>query len=376
VLGKTLVDALPQKDRELLLAITFAGCCGHKDLNTFKYGVARMNSGWEERKQTPPVLLANKANAATIQLGANADSAAVQRAVDSSSRRGLKASSLAGALFNHSDDKKGYQDIHHNFMMIHKQRIHGIKDHSRFPDTSNTRYQSHTYAAAELITFLDLYIGLLEDVRDSKVKSATFNHVEENVHKALQDPPTVAELAAMTLYGMSISWPYLRTVRGDGSKVKNLLESDLIDLHRQLPGFCDSIASDPSLLLQTNIQDYSQITLDGEPWSYPMAAMSIRILISLLEVLMAGDNSLRSLCLVVLLTLSRLNNGHAFLFQQQMMPTKAPLDLGGYGAATTQLALPLVSRTRLVLNEITLSCLSRSIVTMMITSTSCAKFVP
>ena len=231
MLDKTLVDALLQKNCELLLAIRFAGCCGHKDLNTFKYGVARMNSGWEERKQMPPVLLANKANAATIQLGANADSTTVQRAVDSSSHGGLKVSSLAGALFNHSDDKKGYQDIHCNFMTIHKQQIHGIKYHSQFPDTSNTQYQLHTYAAAELITFLDLYIGLLEDVRESKVKSATFNHVEENMHKVLQDPPTVTELAAITLYGMSISWLYLHTVCSDGSKVKNLLESDLIDLH-------------------------------------------------------------------------------------------------------------------------------------------------
>ena len=278
MLGKTLVDTLPEKDRELLLAITFAGCCGHKDLNAFKYGVVRMNAGWEEQKQTPPVLLANKANAATIRLGADADSAAVQHAVDSSSCGGLKAASLAGALFNHSDDKKGYQDIHRNFMTVHKQDIHGIKDYARFPDTSNTRYQSHTYAAAELITFLDLYIGLLENVRDSKVKSATFNHVEENVHKALQDSPTIAELAAMSLYGMSVSWPYLCTVRGDGSKVRNLLEPDIVDLHRRLPGFCDSIAANPSLLLQTDIQDYSQITLDGNPWSHPMTTMSIRVL--------------------------------------------------------------------------------------------------
>jgi len=43
---------------------------------------------------------------ATIRLGTDSDSAAVQEAIDSSTRGGIKAASLAGSLFNHSDDKK------------------------------------------------------------------------------------------------------------------------------------------------------------------------------------------------------------------------------------------------------------------------------
>ena len=277
VLGQTVVDGLPDQERELLLAITFAGCCGHKDMNAFKYGVLKMSSGWDTWKSTLPVLLANKANATTIRLG-DTDSAAVQRTIESSSRRGAKATSLAGALFNHSDDKRGYQDIHRSFMVLQKKALHDFNDDTRFPDTSNTRYQSHTYAAAELTTFLDLYVELLEQVWDSKVKPG-FNHIEQNLYKALHDIPTITELAAMTVYGISLSWPYLRIVRGNGTKVRNLLDSELIDLHRRLPGFCKSIAASPSLLLcESDTIDFSKATLDGKPWSHPMAIMAICIM--------------------------------------------------------------------------------------------------
>ena len=57
---------------------------------------------------------------------------------------------------------------------------------------------------------------LLEQVRDAKVKPG-FNHVEANVYKALHDVPTITELAAMALYGLAVSWPYLDIVRGNGT---------------------------------------------------------------------------------------------------------------------------------------------------------------
>jgi len=227
-----------------------------------------------------PVLLANKANSATIRLGTDSDSAAVQEAIDSSTRGGIKAASLAGSLFNHSDNKKGYQDNHHSFISQMKHDLHGIKDDTRFPDTSNTRYQSHTYAAAELVTFLDLYLDLLEQTRDGKQK-AGFNHLESNLYKAVQDQPTITELAAITLYGLCVSWPYLQIVRGGGDsdeKVRNMLDPELIALHRKIPAFCDSIAADPSLLLESEHANFSKVTLDGRPWSDSMAVMAIQIL--------------------------------------------------------------------------------------------------
>ena len=151
ILGEAALNAMPSQKRDLLVAITFAGCSGHKDLNAFKYGVTAMGQMWDAKGLKPPVLLANKANSTTIRLG-EMDGAAVQKAVDSSTQGGVKAASLAGALFNHSDDKKGYQDIHRDFMTLHKKDLHEIDNAARFPDTSNTRFQSHSYAAAELVT--------------------------------------------------------------------------------------------------------------------------------------------------------------------------------------------------------------------------------
>lgn len=66
-----------------------------------------------------------------------------------------------------------------------KEEEYGIKTCTRFPDTSNTRYQSHSYAVAELLTFLELYLELMQEVIDGKTKSGKENHVEKTVLKGL-----------------------------------------------------------------------------------------------------------------------------------------------------------------------------------------------
>ncbi|KAF8889754.1 hypothetical protein CPB84DRAFT_1749218 [Gymnopilus junonius] len=248
IIGQEVVDSMSDKDRELRLAIMFAGCCSHKDLNAFKYRCAKMAAGWEEQGKTLPVLLTNKAHAATICLG-DADSAAVQNAIDSSTCGGVKVASLAGSLFNHSDDKRGYLERHQAFMKDQKEKLHGIKD------------------ASQTLTYLDSYHLLMEDFRDSKDKPG-FNHIEANLNKALYDIPTITEMAAMTVYGLTISWPYLGIVHGEGSKVQNALNQDLIDLHRHLPEFCESIAANPDLLLEANIsaaEGWRQFTKEYAP---------------------------------------------------------------------------------------------------------------
>ena len=71
-----------------------------------------MMTWWTENDVTPPILLANRDNAAVLN---NLDSLddltpAEQHALESTTRGGVKAASLAGAIFNHKDDKKGQQD--------------------------------------------------------------------------------------------------------------------------------------------------------------------------------------------------------------------------------------------------------------------------
>ncbi|GBE90032.1 hypothetical protein SCP_1800540 [Sparassis crispa] len=109
-LGDISFNELPSTQQRLIDLFIFSGCCGHKDLNAFKYGVVAMGMKWENMELPLPVLLANKANDAVIKLGQNADSAAVQRAMDSSAHGGVKLTAFAGALFRHKNDDTGDQD--------------------------------------------------------------------------------------------------------------------------------------------------------------------------------------------------------------------------------------------------------------------------
>jgi hypothetical protein len=65
-------------------------------------------------------------------------------------------------IFNHKDDKKGQQDSFHIFFERH------LGYTIKFPDTSNTRFQSHCMAAATLILFLPYFLEFLLLVRDKK----------------------------------------------------------------------------------------------------------------------------------------------------------------------------------------------------------------
>ncbi|GBE89366.1 hypothetical protein SCP_1600270 [Sparassis crispa] len=114
----------------------------------------------------------------------------------------------------------------------------------------------------------------MEEICDSKAKPGV-NHLESNVAKGLQDASTLAELAAMALYGVSVSWPYLSQARGDGSKIVNLL--DLTELHRKLPTFCNHIALHPTLLLDSNAP-LDEVTLDGKPFMDKMLLAAVCML--------------------------------------------------------------------------------------------------
>ena len=109
---------------------------------------------------------------------------------------------LAGAVFNHKDNKKGQQDT---LQFFFKAKIGYM---TSFPDTSNTCYQSHCKVAAVLLLYLPLFIEFLELVCDKK-DSRSFNHMEFNVYRGLQDIPTLTELAVLVLYAQSISHPYM-----------------------------------------------------------------------------------------------------------------------------------------------------------------------
>ena len=114
-----------------------------------------MKAFWITAGLIPLVKLMNIDNA---WAAASGSSAAKTNAESVSQGGGTKLTSLAGAIFNHKDEKKGQADTYRIFF----ERELGYM--ISFPDTSNTRYGSHCLAAAELLVHRELYIKLLAQV--------------------------------------------------------------------------------------------------------------------------------------------------------------------------------------------------------------------
>lgn len=157
-LGHEAYAHLSDEEKHKADSFIWVGCAMHKDLNCVKGGNEGMVAWWDEHKVLGPVLLANKDNAAVLEQAEDADDYTVseQRAHDASSGGGVKLAALAGMVFNNKNDKIGQQDMHQHFFLSR-----GVKK-SKFPDTSNTCYQSYCAAAAELLTNLKLYLEFME----------------------------------------------------------------------------------------------------------------------------------------------------------------------------------------------------------------------
>jgi hypothetical protein len=238
----------------------------HKELNSVKGGNAPMMEFWKKACLTGPVPLMNRDNAAAAMGG---PSNARTRADNVTQAGAVKVASLAGALFNHKDDKKGHHDI---FRIFFESSLGYIFS---FPDTSNTQYQSYCLAACALIVHLPLYISFLELIRDKK-DSGIFNHMEQNVYKALHDIPTLTELCVLALYSISISASYMRQVRGPEHDTTNVL--NLGPLHNKVKAHCQAIIDHPDLLLAPDAS-YEHGSMDGMIWHQPEVFYAVHQLI-------------------------------------------------------------------------------------------------
>ncbi|KAJ4478652.1 hypothetical protein C8J55DRAFT_395382, partial [Lentinula edodes] len=151
---------------------------------------------------------------------------------------------LMGLLLKHNNSKKGQQDCHGIYFEAHEH----VGFFIRFPDTSNTRYQSHCDAAAEILVHLPVYREMLKFICDEKV-SGKFNHLGYNVYWVLHNIPTLTELAGHTLYGQS------------------------------LLAHLEKVRSNPKLLCGPDAS-YTTGSLDGQPWECPEAVYSVLALSS------------------------------------------------------------------------------------------------
>ena len=107
--------------------------------------------------------MANKDNAAILKDVTSTDdlTPVEQQAFDKTSRGGVKAAGIAGAIFNHKDDKKGQQDMF-------KWWFQHVGLSMMFPDTSNNRYGTFCAAAAVLMQHHSKFLEFCEFVRDAK----------------------------------------------------------------------------------------------------------------------------------------------------------------------------------------------------------------
>ena len=115
----------------------------HKEHNSSEGGNKEMANVWPTLGHPGPITLMNGDNAAAVATPGL--SAAKQWALMVSGAGGVKSTSLAGAIFNHKDDKKGQQDSLQVFMVA--QLGYTVA----FPDTSNICYGSHCAALVNIL---------------------------------------------------------------------------------------------------------------------------------------------------------------------------------------------------------------------------------
>jgi hypothetical protein len=197
--------------------------------------VAAMIAWWDLNGVTAPVSLANRDNAAILKdVSEETDlvTSTQEHAYQATSRGAIKTAQLAGEVFNNKNDKKGYHDVFRWWWKVHV----GLA--FTFPDTSNTRFQSHCEAAAALLQYLPQFIKFLEFVHAKKVNMC-FSHMEENLWKALHCDATKTELAVLALYAPTISHPYMRAIHGGTNSQINMLE--LAPLHYKVQQHMEKI---------------------------------------------------------------------------------------------------------------------------------------
>ena len=273
-LGKGVFELLDLREKRLLRLFIWAGCGCHKDLNTVRGGYTAMEKWWKEHHIEGPTLLANRDNDMVLEERnrtiAHGDQVtpAQEQALNRSTRGAIKTAQIAGAIFNHKDDKKGHHDFFRDWWKKH------VGTSFTFPDTSNNRFQSYCYAAAALLLYLQSFRQFLEHLRITK-QNGRFNHMESNLWKALHDPATLSELAILALYGEAVSYPYVKAIRStsESGEKQNML--DLGPLHQKVSTHIQAIIANPFNLLCENPSS-NIASLDGNEWQHPDIFKSIK----------------------------------------------------------------------------------------------------
>ena len=262
-LGERAYQQLSPEEKADVDFYVYTGCGMHKDLNAMKGGAERMARSWEEKEMTPPIALMSKSQEAAAESGLAPEKGKSGRQPE---RGGVKLTSLLGALLKNKNPKKGHQ---HRFRSFCRKVL---RTEILFPDTSNNRYQSHGYAATEIIHHRQLYINFLWNVDGQKATSGGLNHMEQNALAGLTDDATFTELQVLALYSQSISLPFSQLIRAPYHQSRNGLDlgPDLDHVLKHL----QAVINNPDILIGPNVS-WNTATLDGQPWFNPEAIETI-----------------------------------------------------------------------------------------------------
>ncbi|THU77493.1 hypothetical protein K435DRAFT_738419, partial [Dendrothele bispora CBS 962.96] len=271
-LGQEVYDGLGDDAKRSLDQLLWAGCCMHKDQNSFKAGNSQMMLYWDKYGLEGPVVLANKFNAATLEPVLNPNAHRGRKltdvevaALEASTRGGAKTAAIAGAVLRNRDERKGQGKVY----IAHFRDLLG-DDFEQFPDTSNSRFATHGAAAGVLFLHKMHYIEFLETVKLTKNQPGWTN-IEKNLVNALKCPQTCQELAVLGLVHQAITVPYLRVVRAN----KHVNALDLGPWHLHVREHLQKLIDDPSLLLIPGEDTYLSASLDGKPWQKPAVIQAI-----------------------------------------------------------------------------------------------------
>ncbi|KAJ7772022.1 hypothetical protein DFH07DRAFT_768130 [Mycena maculata] len=263
-LSTEALQNLDEEDRRLLTVWVWTGCCMHKDQNSFKGGNTSMTAHWKELGIPGPIPLANKDSAAAVQRvlhpedGDQPPSEDDLERLENAAFSGEKAAALAGAIFENAIEKRGQGDQVELFLLAKLEAGAPIK---RFAKMNQTRFGSHSDAACELIARGTIYREFLEAIKDLKTRPGWTN-IEKNVYNALEDGPTLTELAVLALYHIFFAIPYQHRVRTPEEVVLNTIS--LGPLHAEIRDHCKKIIDCPDMILDFDEDAYSLATFDGK----------------------------------------------------------------------------------------------------------------
>ena len=261
------LSMLPRLQQVVMDLFIRTGCGSHKLMNLFKHGAVAMHGSWPDGEG--PILLFNKDNQVVMDDVDGEDDPgygdAQRRAVATAQGGGIKVTSIGGLVFNHTDSKKGYREMHRTWM---KDRL----GTSSPIHTATSRFGSNGEAASEFVVHRDIYLEFLEILRDAK-DSMSWTNIEQNVYKGLQDQGTFTELCAMSIFMESFFHPAFKMLRSAEAGLRgNALEQG--QFYECAEEYLGSVVVNPDIVLSDTVA--REATFFGQPWNRLDAVIAVR----------------------------------------------------------------------------------------------------